>query len=117
MLRCVGPGTALGLSGGLVGSLVSLVGGVAGEGGECYSSACITQQQWGTAGLVTASGLMGEPGLRFTLGHLSITLSRQMLCFHTQSLSNAYQLLRTGCSSFLEGLLPDVMLMLPIQDT
>ena len=66
---------------------------------------------------MTASGLMGEPGLRFTLGHLSITSSRQMLCFYTQSLSNAYQLLRTGLSSFLEGILHTVMLMLPIQDT
>ena len=106
----MGLGTALGLFG-------CLVGGVAGEGGECYSSACITKQQWGTAGLVTASGLMGELGLRFTLGHLSITSSRQMLCFYTYSSSNAYQLLRTGCSSFKEGLLLDVMLMLPIQDT
>ena len=96
-----GPGDSVGVvwwSGWLFGRLV---GGVAGEGGECYSSACITQQQWGTAGLVTASGLVGEPGLRFTSGHLSITSSRQMLCFLTQSLSNAYQLLRTGCSSFL----------------
>ena len=50
-----------------------LVGSIVGEGVECYSSACITQQQWGTARQVTASGLMGEPGHRFTSGQLSVT--------------------------------------------